>query len=412
MNDLPRNETLDARLLLDREVVDDPYPFYRRLREEAPVWRVPGTSVVVVSSFAALSEAVRRVDDFSSNLRALVFRDEAGVPAVLPFNDAPDDVQALATADPPAHTRHRAAVFPELVARRMAALRPEIEELADIHIGRALDRAPVELMDDVANAMPIRVVSRLIGFEDEDPDELLAAAFESTWMLAATIPADEILRCMERSAGVGAWISGELERATEHGRTGILSAISSAIATGELDSGVGLVILHTLLSAGGESTTSLIGNAIHMLALRPELQASLREDPGLVAPFVEEVLRLESPFRYHLRHVPRATELDGVPIDAGSTMLLLWAAANRDPAEFDRPDEVVLDRRAPRHHVGFGRGIHLCVGAPLARLEAHIVLTRFLQRTKHFELDVDHPPERVSSLMVRRFDSLPLAVRG
>jgi cytochrome P450 len=90
-------------------------------------------------------------------------------------------------------------------------------------------------------------------------------------------------------------------------------------------------------------------------------------------------------------------------------MLLLWGAANRDPAEFDRPDEIVLDRAAPRRHVGFGRGIHLCVGAPLARLEAEIVLTRLLERTREFALDPDTPPVRVDSLMVRRFTSLPVS---
>jgi cytochrome P450 len=120
------------------------------------------------------------------------------------------------------------------------------------------------------------------------------------------------------------------------------------------------------------------------------------------------VLRLESPFRHHLRHATRTTELCGVTIPAGATLLLLWGAANRDPTEFDRADEVALDRPAPRHHVGFGRGIHLCVGAPLARLEAEIVLTQFLQRNRRFELDPADPPTRVNSLMVRRFSRLPL----
>jgi cytochrome P450 len=166
------------------------------------------------------------------------------------------------------------------------------------------------------------------------------------------------------------------------------------------------------LSAGGESTTSLLGNAVHILAVMPELQRRLRDEPALVTPFVEEVLRLESPFRYHLRHVPRATELFGVDIPGDSTMLLFWGAANRDPAEYERPDEVVLDRRAPRHHLAFGRGIHLCVGAPLARLEAQVVLTQLLERTAHFALDPEAVPVRVNSLMVRRFSSLPLIAKA
>ena len=113
-----------------------------------------------------------------------------------------------------------------------------------------------------------------------------------------------------------------------------------------------------------------------------------------------------------MRHATQATEVHGVPIAAGSTVLLFWGAANRDPAEYERPDEVMLDRAAPKHHLAFGRGIHFCVGAPLARLEAQIVLTRLLARTEYFTLDPDRPPARVDSLMVRRFSTLPVMAKS
>jgi cytochrome P450 family 144 len=402
-------DDLPATMLLDAAVIDEPYAFYRRLVAEAPVWQVPGTPVVIVSSFAAVTEGTNRVEDFSSNLRGLLYRTDEGLPGVLPF-DAGEDANALATADPPKHTVHRKAVFPELVARRMATLRPEIEDLCETHMAEALTRTPVEFMDDIANAVPIRVVSKLIGFHDEDPDELLATAFGSTAMLAATEPLDEIYALMERSLAAYGWMSEQLERADDGAVDGILGAVRNAIAAGDLDVAAGLTIVHTLLSAGGESTTSLLGNAVHMLATMPELQRRLRDEPALVAPFIEEVLRLESPFRYHLRHVPRTTELGGVTVRAGATMLLFWGAANRDPAEYERPDEVVLDRPTPRHHLAFGRGIHLCVGAPLARLEAEVILTQFLRWTTNFTLDAARPPQRMRSLMVRRFTSLPLVV--
>jgi cytochrome P450 len=263
-------------------------------------------------------------------------------------------------------------------------------------------------MDEIANAIPIRVVSRLIGFHAEDPDLLLAAAFASTAMLAATGSRDEMFACMERTAEVSVWIDEQLRHAVAEGAGGILGVIAEAVGRGDLGHADGLVITQTLLSAGGESTTSLLGNATHMLAAMPDLQAQVRATPELVFPFIEETLRLESPFRFHMRHVMRDTELCGVPIPAGATMLLFWGAANRDPAEYDRPDDVVLDRPTSRHHVGFGRGIHHCVGAALARLEAEVVLTRFLERTTSFALDPDAPPERVNSLMVRRFEALPL----
>ena len=401
--------SLSPEMLLDPAVIENPYAFYRQLVQQAPVWHIPGTDVVLVSSFGAISEVVHRTDDFSSNLLALLYRNDDGTPAVQPFDPG---IQTLATADPPRHASHRSAVFPELVARRMAELRGDIEDLAAQHLSVALRDEQVEAMSAIANPVPIRVVSKLIGFQDEDPDELLHAAFTSTAMLAATGPLEHQLAAMEQSIGVMGWIAEQLDAAINGGRAeGILSVIAAAVHDGELDAGEGFAIMATLLSAGGESTTSLLGNALHVLATRPDLQGHLRAHPAELTPFIEEMLRLESPFRYHLRHATAATQLQGVEIPAGAAVLLLWGAANRDPSEYDRPDEIVLDRPAPRHHLGFGRGIHLCVGAPLARLEAAVILTQVLQRTSHLELDPADTPLREHSLVVRRFERLPLRVK-
>lgn len=399
-------QDLSARSLLDPEVIADPYAFYDQLRSQAPVWRVPGTDVVVVTSFAAISEAVSRPDDLSSNIGALLYRSDDGTPATVPYGSEATNV--LATADPPLHSAHRATVFPELVNRRMAELRPQVDALAVELIDAALDAPATDFMGAVANLLPIRIVSRLVGWEGEDPEALFQAAVDSSSILSATRTLDDALAGIERTATVGAWIAEQLAHAVDHGADGLLGVIATAVRAGELDASAGIIILHTLLSAGGESTTSLLGNAVHHLAGDQELQERLRRDPELVVPFIEEVLRIESPFRYHMRQVRRTTELHGVTIPGGSTVLLMWGAANRDPDEFDRPNEVVLDRRSPRHHVAFGRGIHHCVGAPLARLEAQVVLTRLLERTTGFALDPDRPPTRDHSLLVRRFTSLPL----
>ncbi len=398
-------ETLAATTLLDASVVDEPCSFYRRLVAEAPVWRVPGTAIVVASSYAAVTEIVSRTEDFSSNLRALLYRGADGAPELLPFDVG---MQTLAVADPPLHTAHRRTVFPELVGRRMAALRPEVEALARAHVAAAVAKGAFEAMDEIANAIPIRVVSGLIGFTAADPALLLAAAFDSTGMLAACITRDEILAAMARTGEIMTGIAGQLQHAIDHGADGILGVVGAAVTRRDLQHGEALVMLHTLLSAGGESTTSLLGNAIDMLARDHDLQARLRARPELVEPFIEEALRLESPFRNHMRHVTRDCEVQGVRIAAGSTVLLLWGAANRDPAEYERPDDIVLERSTPKHHLAFGRGIHFCVGAPLARLEAQVVLTELLARTESFALDPERAPVRERSLMVRRFRSLPV----
>jgi cytochrome P450 len=397
---------ISPTLLLDASVIDDPYPFYRRLRAEAPVWELPGTGLFTVSSFELLAEATGRVDDFSSNINCLFYRDDAGLPRRVPFGDVA--LQALATADPPAHALHRNTVFPELVAKRMAELEPDVVDIANECVTRALDRGTVDFMTAIGNVVPITVISRLIGFHDGNLDQLSRAAFDSTAMLGLTLSHDELIELIGRSGEIQSWITDQVSTALNEPGDDLLGAVARGVQGGVFGDVEANIILHTLLSAGGESTTSLLGNGVRILAERPELQLHLRRNPDEIPAFIEEALRLESPFRYNMRSVPNDTTLGGVAIPAGSTVLLLWGAANRDPAEFDRPDAVDLRRQIPRRHVSFGRGIHHCVGASLARMEARTVLTVLFERTNSITLDVELAPRWVNSLMVRRHEQLPV----
>jgi cytochrome P450 len=398
------SEGIGADQLLAPPVIDDPYPFYRRLRTEAPVWEVADTGVFTVSTHALVAEATNRVEDFSSNIECLLYRDDEGLPGRIAFGG--DGVQVLATADPPVHPEHRRTVFPELVARRMRTLEPDIAEIAECGIAAMLDRGRGDFMTDVGNVVPITMISRLIGFRDADLDELLVAAFDSTSLLASTLTLDELTTLIGRSGDVQTFIGNQLTRALGDPQEDLLGAVARGVHEGVLDEAAAVVMLQTLLSAGGESTTSLLGNSVRMLAESEELQQELREYPDRIEFFVEEALRLESPFRFHMRSVPHATHLGGVAISAGSTLLLLWGSANRDEQEFDQPDEIDLCRPNALYHLGFGRGIHHCVGAPLARLEAQTVLRVLLARTSHIELEPDRPPKWVESLMVRRHEEL------
>lgn len=399
-----------ASLLLDREVIDDPYPFYGQLRAQAPVWEVPGTGVFTVTTFELVAEATGRVEDFSSNIECLLYRDDDGLPRRLPFGDA--GVQALATADPPAHALHRGTVFPQLVAKRMAELEPDVVDITDRCVTRALEGGTVEFMSAIGNVVPITIVSRLIGFHDSDLNQLLSAAFDSTAMLGSTLTLDELIELIDRIGEIQTWIADQLSQAVKEPSDDLLGAVARGVDAGVFGESEAHTILHTLLSAGGESTTSLLGNAVRILAEDQELQQNLRQNAEQIPVFVEEALRMEPPFRYHMRSVSNDTTLGGVDISADATVLLLWAAANRDPVEFERPDEVDLDRAAPRHHVSFGRGIHHCVGAPLARIEARNVIKVLLDRTSSIILDSEHAPRWVNSLMVRRHEQLPVRLEA
>jgi cytochrome P450 len=397
---------IPGTLLLDPAVVDEPHDFYRRLRDEAPVWAVGESGLFTVSSFDLVAEATSRTEDFSSNLRCLLYRDEHGLPCRWDFGDAGS--QALATADPPLHALHRKAVFPELVARRMQELEGDIAEVAGRGIRRALDSGIADFMAEVGNLVPITVISQLIGFTDSDLDQLLAAAFDSTAMLGSTLSHDELLALLARVGEIGEWLNGQLTAALAAPGEDLLGAVARSVLDGILTEFEAYGILHTLLSAGGESTTSLLGNAVRMLAEDGDLQSHLRHHRDLIPTFLEEALRLEPPFRYHMRTVHHGATLGAVDIPADSTLLLLWGAANRDGAEYDRPDEIDLARTVPKHHLAFGRGIHHCVGAPLARIEARVVLELLLEQTSSFDLDPEGAPEWVNSLMVRRHERLPL----
>jgi cytochrome P450 len=402
---------ISGALLLDQTVIDDPYPFYRRLRAEAPVWEIPGTGIFVVSTFELVTEAAARTEDFSSNMKCLLYRDDAGQPCRLTFGDA--GAQALATADPPMHALHRSAVFPELVAKRMAKLEPDIAALADECVTRALDNGgTAEFMTAIGNVVPITITSSLIGFRDADLDKLLSAAFDSTAMVGAALSFDQLMELITRTTEIQTWLAAEVAEARKAPGDDVIGAIARAVndeVFGEFEASS---ILHILLGAAGESTTSLLGNAVRILAERADLQEHLRQNPAEIPRFVEEALRLESPFRYQMRSVARDTELGGVAIPADASVLLLFASTNRDAAEFERPDEIDLRRELPRQHLAFGRGIHYCVGAPLARVEARAVISVLLDRTSSITLDPEDPPRWVESLIVRRHERLPVRLVG
>ena len=395
------NHMLPGTLLLDPKVIQDPYPFYRTLHRHAPVWQVPETDVFVVSSYALLTEAAGRGGDFSSNMRYLLYRGENGLPCRLEYNTG---IQTLASADPPVHTLHKNTVFPNFVAKRMLLLEPEIREIATRCIDRGLEKRTVDFMAEIGNLVPITVVSRLIGFRNSDLEALLQAAFDSTEIVGATLSIKRLQEIVSRSAEIQAWIADQLTLAADEPDEDILTAIGTGVKNGVFSAHEGIIMMQILLGAGGESTTSLLGNAVRILAEQPDLQERLRQNPELIPSFVEEVLRLESPFRSMLRSTPKDTTLGGVDIPTDSTVMLFWSAGNRDPEAFENPEEIVFDRA--RRHLTFGRGIHFCVGAPLARLEAKVVLSELLARTSSISLDADKLPKWVNSLQVRRHDHL------
>jgi len=390
------------------DALQDPYPLYDRLRAEGSVHRIGDSGFYLVCNWEAITEVINRPEDFSSNLTATMMFTAEG--AVVPFElDAlGGPTQILATADDPAHAAHRKMLVPQLAAKRIRAIEIFIADTFDRLWTDNLRGGRIEWMGTLANRLPMMVVARLVGVPAEDVDHLIRLSCLSTQLLDGVVDEEHLAASGAAAMELGTYIHRQFGRASADPRDDLLGALATACSAGEFDELTAQLMMIILFSAGGESTGSLLGNAMGILATQPELQRQLRENPDLLGPFIEEALRYEPPFRGHYRHVVADTAMGGTDLPAGSRLLLLWGAANRDTAQFDTPHVFRLDRRSGKGHITFGKGAHFCVGAALARLEARIVLRAVLDRTSRIEA-VDIGPW-LSSILVRRREHLVLAV--
>lgn len=398
----------------DPAVLDDPYPLYRALREHAPVHRVPGTDFFLVSSWAAVAEAVARPADFSSHLTGVLVARPGAAPTTFDLDATGQAVHVLATADADVHAVHRGIVGPAL-AKRVRGMGPRVSALAKQLWAEELDGDRIDWATGMADRLPLALIAELVGLPGADVPRLLGWAYDSTEMLGGIVADDRMTALVGSAAELAQYahqavIAAKDRSAGPDSPSALIDVLAAALAAGRIDDQQAVLILVQLIGAGGESTAGLIAAAARLLAADAELQARLRARPDLLPAFLEEALRLESPFRGHHRHVVADTQLCGVDLPAGSHLLLLWGAANRDPAMFRDPDILDLDRPRVRAHAAFGAGAHFCIGSALARLEASAAITLLLERSTEFTLLEEAPPRWVPSLFVRRHATLPLRV--
>lgn len=401
---------LDSAIrFFDGEAIQDPYPLYDRMRAEAPVHRIGDSVFYAVCGWDAVQEAVERVEDFSSNLTATMVFHEDGT--VTPFDMGPPggSMHALATADEPVHALHRKILLPHLSAKRIRIIEEFAAQTADDLWEQNLRDGQIEWMSAIANRLPMMVVCKLLGLPDDDVDRLIRLGYATTTLLDGIVTSEQLEQAGLAAMELSGYVLEHFEKASGESESGLIADLAARYASGELEQLPALGIMLTLFSAAGESTASLLGSAAGVLTDRPGIQRQLRENPELLGAFVEETLRFEAPFRGHYRHVWRDTTLGGVEVPAGAHLLLMWGAANRDPAHFDDPNEFRLDRTAAKNHVSFGKGVHFCVGAALARLEARIVLGTLLERTTW--IDATDIGQWLPSILVRRRERLRLVAR-
>jgi cytochrome P450 len=267
----------------------------------------------------------------------------------------------------------------------------------------------IEWMSAMANRLPMMVVARLLGLPEADVDKLIRLGFATTTLLDGVVTPAQLEAAGMAVMELSGYVVEHFEKASESPAPGLIGDLAARYTSGELGQLPALAIMLTLFSAAGESTASLLGSAAWILVRHSEIQEQVRAHPELLGAFIEETLRYEAPFRGHYRHVVRDTTLGGVDVPADSRLLLMWGAANRDPEQFDTPNQFRLDRSGAKGHVTFGKGAHFCVGAALARLEAQIVLQVLLEQTEW--IDAADVGRWLPSILVRRLERLKLTVR-
>ncbi|GAA5054902.1 cytochrome P450 [Nocardia callitridis] len=397
----------------DETLIVDPYPILERMRETNPVLREPHSDVVVVTGYEEAQAIVGDPETFSSC--NTVSGPNPGFPVPLEGRDA-DEIRALIDAhrhelpfsdqlptfDPPTHTAHRSLLTRLITPKRLKQNEEFMWRLADRVLDPFLARGGGEFLGEVGSPFALLVVADLLGVPEADHAELTA---ELTGELSLGSTDGDAVMAHAPLEFLYARFTDYIEarRKTPHGDV-MTEMADATFPDGSTPEVIDVVrVAANLFSAGQETTVRLLSSALKMLAEHPELQQQLRDAPERIPNFIEESLRFESPIKGDFRLSRAESTIGGVDLPAGTTIMVHYGAANRDPRQFENPDIFDPDRPNARRHIAFGRGIHTCLGAPLARAEAKVIFRRLLERTTDITVDSEHHGPEGD----RRYDYVP-----
>jgi cytochrome P450 len=390
---------------LDPDFIADPYPFYRRLRETAPVFKTPQGFWLIAryEDVAFVLRDKRFGKDFVANMeRRYSGGDGMKEPAIASL------ARTMLVLDPPDHTRLRGLVSKAFTARRVSDMRPRIKAIVDEQIDRVIDKGEMDVMRDLAHRLPVIVICDMLGIPEDHRAPFLAGSnvngriLEPVPMTRAELDQANLNTqmagvyfrqlCDLRRREPQDDLTTELVRAEEAG---------DKLSAEELEANMGL-----LFGAGHETTTNLIGNGLLALHRQPEQWQRLKADPSLIPNAVEELLRYDSSVQISGRVTHAEVELGGIRLGAHESIVILLGAANRDPAQYPDPDRLDVGREHIRP-MSFGGGIHHCLGAQLARLEAELVFTALIERLPNITLPEKDAPAWRRSFTLRGLSRLP-----
>lgn len=411
----------------DEAVQQCPYPHYERLRTEAPVHLVPGDAlgrpgedVYVVSRHADIVAVLRDWGTFSSRFGSPAALPSPQLLARLKEVDAHGwpNLSTMLTEDPPSHTRYRSLVSKAFTPRRVRELEPRIREICDELVDSFGDGGPIDFVRLFAVPLPVRAVAEILEVPDDQQDEFKAWADASVAAIGRAISDDERVEAQKLIVQQQHWFADQIEKRRVEPRDDFLTALSNArlgadddVEGEPLSMAEMLSIIRQIQVAGSETTTSLLAEIMVLVGRAPEQWAALRADPaGRAAAVVEEGLRVSSPNQGLYRIATRDTEIAGVAIPRGATLWVSFGSADHDGEVFPDPERFDPDRDDLRAHVAFGIGIHHCLGAALARLEATIAVETLARRVESFTVVDEDQLRYGGSFMLRGLADLTLDV--
>lgn len=390
--------------------IEDPYPIYGRLRRELPVFHSPAFDLWVVTRYADISEVEKDPARFSS-AGALDARSEPHPEVLQVLQQGYVKFTSLVQSDPPDHARVRAVFGRALSAQRIAAMEPEIRATADALIDRFVRDGQADLIQQFAYALPGYLICDLLGVPRSDMEQLKRWSDDKTLLMSATAPIELQVQAAHGFIAMQRYFEARIEERSKAPREDLLTLLvpQSMGGTAPLSHQEAVCNAMDLMAAGHETTTGLIGNGMWLLLQAPEQLRALRDDPELLPNALEEMLRMEAPIRGFFRAVKEDTRLGGVAVPKGGRLFIVYASGNRDEGQFSEPDRFDIHRADAKKHLAFGKGIHFCVGAPLAKLEGRIAFEQLLRRLPNLRLRTDAATVRSPYFMLRGFEHLPIA---
>lgn len=358
--------TVDSTInynVFDPDIRADPHPTYRQIREQGPLIQNPLTGFWMATSFDACQTVLRDPVTFSSG--------QLGIDPIRNFLEAP----TMLFSDPPDHERLRAPVQRAFTPRSVAALEPQARVLSEQFLSSWQPDEPYEVVDQLSYPLPVTVIAEMMGIPSSDRESFRRWSDAAVAFNAMGEGADLAVAEMEE---LKAYLAAAVETAKDRAGDDLIRRLIDANDDGQLSDDELLASCVLLLVAGNETTTKLITNGVLQLASHPEQRALLVESPELIPGAVEELFRFDGTVQSTFRMVTQETEVEGVALSPGTMVLVMVAAANRDPSHFENPDDFDVTRSNAREHIGLGFGVHYCLGAALGRLETRVALEALL----------------------------------